>query len=225
MNRFAGIAVAAVACFGCDDSAVRTERISHVAAVRSIEQLGELPASRSASDSYAPVSTIIEVIRAQQSLFDYGPNRYFGWGPQVMRYPGAVECTPTMCTFDLEEPHFWGPRTLAGSLVRSDDIETFQIVSLTTSGEYRTASTSRWELDGAVTVTPTRVDGIVRISGTTDHETGVTSIEYDEVSLDVDGCPIGGSIHAEITYTDTSSQPWSDAVQGTLEFGPGCDLP
>lgn len=53
------------------------------------------------------------------------------------------------------------------------------------------------------------------------------TVEYDDVLLDQQGCPIGGSLRAINVYQDSTDGQGSESspsfdVEGTVAFGPTC---
>lgn len=92
----------------------------------------------------------------------------------------------------------------------------------------------KWDIDGKVTITATSIDGDVHSHGVTDIQGGSgagainvtwdTSVDYQAIQLDAQGCAIGGSVHAVVSYDVKAGNQSGGAfnVQGGATFGPAC---
>ena len=150
---------------------------------------------------------------------------------------GEASCGATRCTFDmnfvgeLSEP-YESPQPYAYAFSGSAAFEASQLTLKLQQGHGAAEANATWTLDGTVTMSQSELDGTLHLSGNTalnaDWNTcgpGTTSstVEYQRVALDANGCPIGGSIYAVTTMISTiATENPTEAFDGTLELGPAC---
>ena len=140
---------------------------------------------------------------------------------------GSATCDANGCTFDHYGDTFDGyTYSIDGSIRRSGDTLTFDLT-------YDVASSGfnfHWAMDGHLTVTSALVDGEVHAHGDADVSSdGRTynvgwdfDVDYNQIGLDGSGCPISGSLTAEIQYTVSGAQSGSYRAAATASFGPTC---
>lgn len=151
-------------------------------------------------------------------------------GPTPMS--GTGSCDPASCTFT--EYGFGVPYiaiSLSGTITRSGNTLKLDLAYryLDKLGGFD------WKISGSVKPTATSIDGTFRSRGTADPNssffngdlTWETLTEYDDISLDPQGCPVGGETHIINIYEDpTGGQGNRNAssfdVEGTATFGPAC---
>lgn len=137
-------------------------------------------------------------------------------------FTGSASCTRGSCTFSSYGDDYNGVSfRLNGTISASGDRLTFDLTLDLTSPE----GSLRWEMAADVTITATRLDGWMRSHGTANDADGTTAswdfdLDYNGVTLDGGGCPIGGSVAISYTFTSTDSGPDSGVV--TFTYGPTC---
>lgn len=240
MNKIAiasFLVVAAAACGG-DDHAKGTVNTANAKA--SVENVGKVNAAMAASNGANAASAVQSMTQAGQAMVTPSgqPARLLGLLPESFPRPdlsqavtGTAECTATMCTFtnygDDSTTSAW---KINGTITKSGDNTKFDLDYDVTS-----AGTSlKWDISGDVTITATLIDGSVHSKGVTNVDagsgaTGVnvtwdTTVDYDAIALDAQGCATGGSVHAIVSYTVKANGQSGGAfdVQGSATFGPAC---
>jgi hypothetical protein len=238
MNKIliASLVVTAAACGG-DDHAKGT--VNTVSAKSSVDEMGKINASMAASNGANAASSLQAMTSAGQSIVTPAgqAGRQLGLLPTSFPRPdlsqavsGTAECTPTGCTFT----NYGDPASfqINGTVSKSGDTTSFDITYDVTSAGTQLA----WKIDGSVTVTATSIDGNVHSHGVTKVDgsmtggqgtisvTWDTSVDYDAITLDAQGCATGGSVHAVVAYDVDAGGRGGGAfdVEGTATFGPAC---
>lgn len=136
---------------------------------------------------------------------------------------GTATCTPTGCTFEQYGDVGY---VIDGSINKSGDTLTFDLT------EDFSTQMLHFEIDGALTITATSIDGDFHSVG---HTSGAQSggysvdwdidVEYNAVMINAAGCPTSGSVHATSKYDVSAGGQSANGynVQGTVTFdGTGC---
>jgi hypothetical protein len=237
MNKIliASLVVTAAACGG-DDADKGT--VNTTSAKTSVEQVGKVDSSMAASNGANAATAVQSMTQAGQSIVTPmgQAGRQLGLIPETFPRPdlsqaatGTAECTPTACTFTNYGDDAAGWK-INGTIKKSGDKTTFDM-----KYDIVSAGTSlKWDIDGDVTITATSIDGDVHSHGVTDVQGGSaagainvtwdTSVDYQAIQLDAQGCAIGGSVHAVVSYDVKAGGQSGGAfnVQGTAAFGPAC---
>lgn len=239
MNKIliASLVVCAAAC-GEDEAAKGT--VNTTSAKTSVEQVGKVNSSMSMSNGANAASAVQAMTQAGQAIVTPmgQAGRQLGLLPERFPRPdlsqavtGTAECTPTSCTFNnFGDDSAGSAWKINGTISKSGDTTTFDLTYDVVS-----AGTSlTWTIDGKVTITATSIDGDVQSHGVTDVQGGSgagainitwdTSVDYQAIQLDAQGCATGGSVHAVVSYDVKAGNQSGGAfnVQGTATFGPAC---
>lgn len=218
------VLVSIAACGGSDKD---PGTVNPQSARTSIDQVGQVNAAMNASNGAMAASAVAAMTAAGQGIVSpAAPGSRLGILPDHLprslvssAATGTATCTPTGCTFtnfgDDSPGNAW---TIDGTISKSGDTITFDLAYDITSG----GAAVDWNIDGAVTVTPTSLDGTVHSSGTSSAQG--TSVDWDvDVAYDAvvltGGCPTGGSVTASTSY-QVMGQGYD--VEGTITFGPNC---
>jgi hypothetical protein len=118
----------------------------------------------------------------------------------------------------------YGLYRINGSIRRTGDVLAFDLTYELTSDEIA----FRWEMDGNVRANATLIDGYVRShgKGTVVAEDDTTEIvwefdiDFDNIILDGEGCPVGGALAATVAYDVAGAG--SIRASGSVRFGPAC---
>lgn len=225
----ASLAIAALAACGGSDKDPGT--VNPQSARTSIDQVGNVNAAVAASDGNQAASAVAAMTAAGQSIVSPSApaGKLIGLAPATLpkseilaAITGTANCTPTGCTFtnygDDTPGNMW---TINGTIGKSGDTISFDLTYDVTSG----GTSVDWTIDGAVTVTPSMIDGDVSSTGSTNAGAGGNvnwdvDVSYNAVQLDGAGCPIGGSITAATSYEVGGQGVYN--VEGTVTFGPNC---
>lgn len=222
----ASLAIAALAACGGGDKDPGT--VNPQSARTSIDQVGNVNVAMMNSNGSAAASAVAAMTAAGQGIVSpAAPQGLIGLAPAELpisqihaAQTGTAECTPTGCTFtnfgDDTPGNQW---TIDGTITKAGDKITFDLTYDIASG----GATVNWDIEGAVTVTPTSLDGAVHSTGSSSTQ-GVSvdwdvDVAYNAVVLDGTGCPTGGSITASTSY-QVMGQGYD--VEGTVTFGPAC---
>jgi hypothetical protein len=228
--------VVATAACGGDDHAKGTVNTQNAKA--SVENVGKVNAAMAAGNGANAASALQAMTASGQSMVTPAgqAGRQLGLLPDRFPRPeianavsGTAECTATGCTFTSygDSAAGW---LINGSVSRSGDTTTFDITYDVTSA----GASIQWAIDGSVTITATSVDGDVHSHGVTKVEGGSnnpgvnvtwdTTVDYNAISLDAQGCATGGSVHAVVSYSVSAGGQGGGAfdVEGTATFGPAC---
>ncbi len=238
MNKIAIalVAVAAAACGG-DDHAKGT--VNTASAKASVENVNKVQTSMAMSNGANAASAVQAMTQAGQSLVTPAgqPGRLLGLLPETFPRPdlsqavsGTAECSATACTFtnygDDASGSAW---KINGTIKKTGDTTTFDLdYDITSAG-----TSLKWDISGDITITATSIDGSVHSKGITNvdagsNATGVsvnwdTTVDYDAITLDAQGCATGGSVHAVVAYSvKAQGQSTSFDVEGSASFGPAC---
>jgi hypothetical protein len=237
MNKIliASLVVAAAACGSDPDKGT----VNTASAKSSVEEMGKINASMTAGNGANAASALQAMTSAGQSIVTPKgqAGRQLGLLPESFPHPdlsqavsGTAECTATGCTFT----NYGDPASfqINGTVNKSGDTTTFDITYDVTSGGTQLG----WKIDGSVTLTATSIDGSVHSHGTTKVDgsmtggqgtiqiTWDTSVDYEAIALDAQGCATGGSVHAVVSYDVKAGSQGGGAfdVEGTAAFGPAC---
>lgn len=239
MNKIAIAAslVLAVAACGGDDHDKGTVNTANAKA--SVENVGKVNAAMAASNGANAASAVQAMTQAGQSIVTPAqPGARVGLLPESFPRPdiakavtGTADCTPTGCTFtnygDDSTSSAW---KINGSISKTGDTTKFNL-----DYDVVSAGTSlKWHIDGDVTLTATSIDGSVHSHGVTDVQGGSgaqtinvtwdTTVDYEAITLDAQGCATGGSVHAVVAYDVKAGSQGGGKfdVEGTATFGPAC---
>jgi hypothetical protein len=238
MNKIAiaTLVFAAAACGG-DDAAKGT--VNTTSAKTSVEQMGKINTSMSSGNGANAAAALQALTSASQSIVTPAgqAGRLVGLLPESFPRPdlsqaisGTAECSATSCTFSNYGDNTVGSSWLInGSVGKSGDTSTFDITYNVTSA----GATIDWKIDGSVTINATTIDGNVHNHGVTDLAGGSntqaidvtwdTATDYNNITLDAQGCATGGDVHATVGYAvNTAGRGSSFNVQGGAKFGPAC---
>lgn len=224
--------VAAAACGGASQPSEGV--VDMVAARTSVDQAGKIAAAMSAMNGRDVAVGVEAMMIAHHAVVTPSGNLDARGG---LRYPylsvgvpppGNSVCTATSCAFTR---YGFGMTYLSvsldGTVTRSGDSLTFD-VTYDLNGHL---SSEAWTVDGALSVTADLIDGSVHSHGTGSREyAGITwdiVVDYRAITLDTQGCPIGGSLHVVTSYDVSQAaqqvgSPPGFEVQGTASFGPTC---
>jgi hypothetical protein len=237
MNKIliASLVVTAAACGG-DDHDKGT--VNTASAKTSVEQIGKVNTAMAAGNGANAAAAVQAMTAAGQSLVTPmgQAGRQLGILPDKFPRPdlsqavtGTAECTPSGCTFNSYGDDAAGWK-INGSVSKSGDTTTFDITY-----DVNSAGTSlAWTIDGKVTVTATSIDGDVHSHGETKFEGGSgtqgvnvtwdTSVDYQAITLDAQGCATAGKVSAVVSYKVETGGRSGGAfdVAGSATFGPAC---
>lgn len=237
MKKLALIALVLSACGG-DDAAKGTVNTANAKA--SVENLGKVNSSMMAGNGMAAASAVQAMTSAGQSLVAPSgqAGRQLGLLPASFPRPdianaigGTATCTADQCTFtgfgDDTPGNSW---SIDGTIKHAGDTTTFNL-------DYQVNNSGAaivWHIDGDVTVSATLIDGTVHSNGKTDvtamngnpsvNVTYDTTVDYNQITLDAQGCATGGDLHATVSYNVKAGgqSGGSYNVQGGAKFGPAC---
>lgn len=139
--------------------------------------------------------------------------------------PTSASCTPAMCTFNFDYAVYPGIQHFGGTVMRDGHEVTLALDAY--NGHSRTLGT-RWTIDGALTLTGTTVSGTFHARAVATGNfpapgTYETTVDFQSVRVDADGCPIGGSLQAVDIAKVTEGYPGdSHDLIGSIAFGPAC---
>lgn len=140
-------------------------------------------------------------------------------------FTGSADCDDTGCTFDnFGDDSEYGSYRINGSIRQSGDRLTFD---LTYDINYD-GFDFHWEMDGNVVANASLIDGEIHSHGDANFESeGKTydigwdfDIDYDNITLDGSGCPVGGALSATVAYDVAGAGSYRAA--GSVRFGPAC---
>lgn len=218
------------------DALIDPGSIDPSAALRSVEQIVKLPDAMAAGNSIDVYRVVHTLLTANERIV-------------VTTQPGSVAstheaflfalsdgssatCTASSCLFDFRVAITYTGQELAGSITYSDDTLTLALRS-STNGRVEDFA---WLLDGTVRLADGAITGTLVHNGSEIFRmqpgaaSWSVSVDYG-VLLDAANCPIGGSLAASTTYTDsrTTDSPSTDIprvshydVSGSVSFGPAC---
>lgn len=240
MNKIAiaSFVVVAVSACGGDDHAKGTVNTANAKA--SVENVGKVNTAMASSNGANAASAVQSMTQAGQAMVTPSgqPGRLLGLLPETFPRPdlsqavsGTADCTATSCTFtnygDDASGSAW---KINGTIKKTGDTTSFDLDYDVTS-----AGTSlKWDISGDVTITATSIDGSVHSKGVTNVDAGSgatavnvnwdTTVDYDAITLDAQGCATGGSVHAVVSYSVKANGQSSGAfdVEGSATFGPAC---
>lgn len=147
------------------------------------------------------------------------------WGKtRTEAFTGTATCDDSGCVYNnFGDDSEYGSYRINGYIRRSGDSYSFDLdFSLTSSGyEFD------WQLDGAITVSPTLIDGEIHSHGSSSGEGYSVSwdvdLDFDAINLDASGCPVSGRLAVRVVYEASSPQGRGEyAVEGAVTFGPAC---
>jgi hypothetical protein len=237
MNKIliASLVVTAAACGG-DDHDKGT--VNTASAKTSVEQVGKVNSAMAAGNGANAAAAVQAMTSASQSLVTPmgQPGRQLGLLPDTFprgdlsqAVTGTAECTPSGCTFNSYGDDAAGWK-INGSISKSGDTTTFDLTY-----DVSSAGTSlAWMIDGKLTITATSIDGEVHNNGRTKFEGGSgtqgidvtwdTSVDYQAIVLDAQGCATGGTVSAVVSYSVKTGGQSGGAfdVAGAATFGPAC---
>lgn len=227
----------ALAACGSDDPQPTQGTVNPTSARGSIDGVDQVVAAMASGDATSAAGGVMALTAAGQSVLvpaSASATPRLGelpshWGrPIAQSFTGSATCTATSCTFtDFGDDSQYGSYRLNGSITRSGNHLAFDLAFDVTTATV----TGHWELDGALDITPTSIDGDVHghgsVSATTQQgncsATWDVDVAYDSIGLDGSGCPTSGSLSASVSYTANSAQGGgSFNAAGTIAFGPSC---
>jgi len=228
------IAVFAVGCGGGET--VHEGTINPSGARTSVESVSEVFAALDTSSGVSAADAVLSLTAAGQIVVAPGAGREapaMGYLPaqwprskSISNFTGSAECNASGCVFNnFGDSSEYGTYRINGTIQRSGDTLSFDLTyDITASG-----FDFHWAMDGRVTVTETRIDGYVNSDGdasvSQDGRTYNVSwdidIDYNDIGL-VDGCPVSGSLSAEVGYSVSGAQSGSYRAAASVRFGPTC---
>jgi hypothetical protein len=240
MNKIAIalVAVAAAACGG-DDHDKGTVNTANAKA--SVENVGKVNTAMTANNGANAASAVQSMTQAGQAIVTPAgqPQRLIGLLPETFPRPdlsnavgGTADCTATSCTFNNYGDDSTGSAwKINGTITRTGDTTKFDLdYDITSAG-----TSLKWDISGDVTITATSIDGsvhshgVTNVDGTSGAPSGVnvtwdTTVDYEAVALDAQGCATGGSVHAVVSYNVKAGGQSGGAfdVEGSATFGPAC---
>ena len=142
-------------------------------------------------------------------------------------FTGSATCDDSGCTYDhFADSGDFGTFELDGSIHATANSISVDLTMTITSSD---GLDMTWALDGALTVTASEIDGNFHAHGDANDAQSQTSITWDEsvdynaIGLDASGCPISGSLSAQLAYSGHSPQGGGSlALEGGIGFGPAC---
>lgn len=210
------------------------------AARASIDQVGRIAAAMSSMSGADAIGGATSLMVAHQGLVLSGGNIGSLLG-EVYAFPsagsvppqspaeGSARCTATSCTFTgygfTLQPY--DSYHIDGTLTRSGDLIAFDV----TYHQYQHGNAIAWTLDGSLSTAAGGLDGSMHDRGIgSNYLAGVTwdvAVDYHAITLDAQGCPTGGSLHAVTGYDDSGAAQRADGAPGferqaSVAFGPGC---
>jgi len=200
--------------------------ITPTTATASVGQTVELVSALDVADGTEASGSVLALIGINQGILL--PNNVPGAKPAPAAAPavaptlhGTATCDAGGCTFD----HFGDDTSgyaweLTGTISIAGGDYVFAIdMTIDSSTEHL-----HWRMDGEMTVTPTSIDGEMRIVA--DGTTGTSSVhwevtvDYVDIVLDPTGCPISGRLDARSIFTGDGTRVWD--LEGFVTFGPTC---
>jgi hypothetical protein len=231
--------LALVACGSSDPTTTDTQQ-----ATSAVMYTAALSDSFAAGNGTQVSGDVAAIGAAAQSIVqpDYGDGAYRELGPehmapmvsisaterlvQTLFNTGTCECVGDSCTFDGCGSGD-GSWVINGSISRSGDTYTFDL-----DMQWDTEGISwSWGYSGSITITATSISGSLSGSGdgTFEYDGGSFSysfdwsVDYNDVALDAQGCPVGGSVKAQSSYkVKGQGASGSFSGSGTVTFGPAC---
>ena len=137
-------------------------------------------------------------------------------------FTGSASCDANSCTFSG-----FGESTpglsiqLDGTIARNGDTFSFDVkMTIVTD----TVSLD-WQIDGALTITDTTLDGHVHAGGTATASSSTVAWDvtatYSAIQI-VNDCAVGGSLAYDVSAVESGASSRSVHVVGSATFGPAC---
>lgn len=216
-----------VACGG--DGGGDPGTITPDTATASVGQTVELVSALNVADGSEASGSVLALIGLDQGiLLPDAPGAKPAPAPSPSSAPsvaptvhGTADCDARGCVFD----HFGDDLSgyawdIDGTITTDGSTYTFALdLTIDSSMEHL-----HWRMDGDLTVTPTSIDGELRIvaDGTTGSSTvhWDVTVDYVDIVLDPTGCPISGRLDAHSIFTGDGTRLWD--LEGFVTFGPTC---
>lgn len=234
------LAISTAACGTGEDAQTATEGTVSVSDAQiSVQQVAKLSGMLSSTDN--ALVAFLAMGSANQGIViprsePYEPRGLFPHVPVTTALNiGTMQCMAGSCTF-THYGYSEGPYTnytIDGTITHSGDTSTFDLTSsFKDYYEYMD-----WVISGSVTTTATRVDGTIHshgaghaAHGSSPLPTWDVTVDYAAITLDAQGCPTGGTVHAVTSYVHAAdADPFLDgetpsfAVKGTVALGAACN--
>lgn len=150
---------------------------------------------------------------------------------KLSSFTGSADCDDSGCTFNnFGDDSEYGSYRINGSIRQTGDVLAFD---LTYDINYD-GFDFHWEMDGNVRANATlantsaSIDGEIHSHGDARFESEGKQydigwdfdIDYDNITLDGSGCPVGGALSATVAYDVAGAGSYRAA--GSVRFGPAC---
>jgi len=187
-----------------------------------VESVHDVFAAMDSANGASAADAVLALTAAGQIVIAPGAAR-----EEMPQEAGSATCDSNGCTFDHYGDTFEGyTYSIDGSIRRSGDTLTFDLTYDVTSSGFN----FHWEMDGHLTVSSTLIDGDVHAHGDADVSSDGRNynigwdfdVDYNSIGLDGSGCPISGSLTAEVAYSVSGAQSGSYRAAGSVTFGPSC---
>jgi hypothetical protein len=228
------VAIAAIGCGGGEP--VHDGTINPTGARTSVESVSKVFDALDTSNGSSAAGAVIALTAAGQVVLTPGSARELPDAAYLpMEWPtsktsssftGSADCNASGCVFNnFGDSSTSGSYRINGTIQRSGDTLSFDLTYDITAAGFD----FHWEMDGRVTVTETRIDGYVNSNGDANVSQDGRSynvswdidIDYNDIGL-VDGCPVSGSLSAEVGYSVSGAQSGSYRAAASVRFGPAC---
>lgn len=194
-------------------------------ATASVGQTVELVSALDVADGTEASGSVLALIGINQGILLPGdapqPSKPAAAPAVAPALHGTAVCDAGGCTFD----HFGDDASgyawdIDGTISIAGGTYVFAIdLTIDSSMQHL-----HWRMDGEMTVTPTSIDGEMRIVA--DGTTGTSSVhwevtvDYVDIVLDPTGCPISGRLGARSIFTSDGGRLFD--LEGFVTFGPTC---
>jgi len=196
--------------------------VSACAAVDAVVQLGKLATAMDAMDGTSGFGATQTLFDDATVMFHAGSRCSADFTPSV---PTSASCTPAMCTFAFSYAMYPSIGSFDGTVIRDGHDVT---LALDAYNGHSPALGAQWTIDGSLTLTGTTVSGTFHARAVVNGNfpapgTYETTVDFNSVSVDTDGCPVGGSLQAvDIAKVTEGDLADSHDIAGSIAFGPAC---
>ncbi len=195
-------------------------------AIWTANQVAAVTSAMSASSTPDAMTAINELTQHRWAILDVPgmstrglhDDHNFGAVP-----PGTGQCTDAGCTYSRggsggSMNHFM----VEGTVSRTGDAFGFDLGF----DDLQYKNSYVWTIDGEVVATATGLDGTIHTAGTDVTVPDVKkawdiTVAFEQIVLDAQRCPIGGSLHARTTGKRGEQAPVTR--EGSVAFGPMCN--
>jgi len=207
------------ACGGDDDDGLPTTT-NPQSARSTVDQTANLGDQLDMAEGFGAAGAVQAIGGSAQGIVTLDP----GAAQRIEQTPGGnamgtCDCDASGCTYtDCGDDA--GAWTMNGTISISGDTTDIDLMMVTNSAGLMYT----WDYDGSITITDTMISGSLSGDGAV-STMGVDidwswDVDYNDVELDAQKCPIGGSVDASVSYSTGSEGDFSGS--GTVTFGPSC---